>query len=127
MCNVNLCIYENCMYVNFVFKVYNALLSKFLGKNGKKQVQEDQVYKWAVICLEIGGDMTMFDDKNELVRLGVAESEQLGFYDKVLECRGDARDIAAGRTISYFYATRMGHSLRTKRKSDGPTSSKDLT
>jgi hypothetical protein len=58
MCNVNLFIYENCMYVNFVFKVYNALLSKFLGKNGKKQVQEDQRYKWEVICLEIGGDMT---------------------------------------------------------------------
>lgn len=79
MCNVNLCIYENYMYVNFVFKVYNALLSKFLGKNGKKQVQEDQVYKWAVICLEIGGDMTVLDDKNELVRLGVAESKQLCF------------------------------------------------
>ena len=37
------------------------------------------MYKWAVICLEIGGDMTVLDDKNELVRLGVAESEQLCF------------------------------------------------
>jgi hypothetical protein len=106
--------------------VYYALLSKFLGKSEKKQVQEDQVYELAVIFLEKGDDMAVLDNKDELVRLGVAESEQSCFLWKVLECRGDARDIAAGRTISYFFATRMGHSFRTKRKSDGPTSSKDL-
>lgn len=36
------------------------------------------------------------------------------------------RNMAANKTISYYFATRMGNSLRTKRRCDGATSGAEL-
>ena len=85
------------------------------------------MYILAVIGLQKGGDMTLLDDKNELVRLGMAKSEQLCFFmTKSLSAEETHEILLQGEPFPIFFATRMGHSLRTKRKIDSPTSSKDL-